>query len=114
VSLADNATIGKKILVDSDGMTLYVYEKDPSGKVTCTGDCAKAWPPLYVTGTATYGDGLDASTFSTITGDDGDKQLAIDGHALYHWVNDKKAGDATGQDVNSFYVVGADGKQIEK
>ena len=114
VALADNSTIGKKVLVDSDGMTLYIWENDKSpGKSSCTGACAQAWPPVVVTGTPTYGAGLTASKFSTVTGPNGEKQLAIDGHPLYHWVNDKKAGDATGQDVNGFYVVGADGKQIE-
>jgi predicted lipoprotein with Yx(FWY)xxD motif len=114
VALVDNSTIGKKVLVDSDGMTLYIWENDKTpGKSSCTGACAQAWPPVVVTGTPTYGAGLTASNFSTVTGPNGEKQLAIDGHPLYHWVNDKKAGDATGQDVNGFYVVGADGKKIE-
>jgi predicted lipoprotein with Yx(FWY)xxD motif len=114
VALADNETIGKKVLVDSDGMTLYIWENDKTpGKASCTGACAQAWPPVVVTGTPTYGAGLTASKFSTVDGPNGEKQLAIDGHPLYRWVNDKKAGDATGQDVNGFYVVGADGKQIE-
>ncbi len=114
VALADNSTIGKKVLVNSDGMTLYMWENDKTpGKASCTGACAQAWPPDYVTGTPTYGAGLTAADFSTVTGPNGQKQLAINGQPLYTWANDKKAGDATGQDVNGFYVVGADGKKIE-
>ena len=114
VSVADNAKIGKKVLVDSHGMTLYVWDNDTTaGKAMCTGQCAAAWPPVDVTGTPTYGAGLDAAMFSTVTGPNGEKQLAVNGKPLYLWVNDKKAGDATGQGVNHFYVVGVDGKKID-
>lgn len=114
VSVADNAKIGKKILVDSNGMTLYVWDNDTTaGKAMCTGQCAANWPPLDVSGPATYGTALNGAMFSTVTGPNGEKQLAVNGKPLYLWVNDKKAGDATGQGVNHFYVVGVDGKKID-
>jgi predicted lipoprotein with Yx(FWY)xxD motif len=114
VSEAQNAKIGKAILVDSTGMTLYIWDKDPMGKATCTGVCAQAWPPDYVNGTPTYGMGLNAAMFSTVTGPNGQKQLAVNGKPLYHWINDKAAGDATGEGVNNFYVVGTNGQKIDK
>jgi predicted lipoprotein with Yx(FWY)xxD motif len=117
VSLASvtNPDVGSaKVLVDSKGMTLYVYDKDSNGKSNCNGVCAQNWPPVPVTGSETYASGLSASMFSTITRDDGTKQLAVNGKPLYTWVNDKKAGDATGQGVNSFYVVGVNGQKIDK
>ncbi len=114
VSSAMNAKIGKQILVDSKGMTLYVWDNDKTaGKASCTGACAQAWPPLDVTGTPTYGSGLSASMFSTVTGPNGEKQLAVNGKPLYLWAADKQAGDATGQGVNGFYVVGANGSKID-
>lgn len=102
------------ILVDAKGMTLYVFDGDKTmGKSSCNGPCAQAWPPLAPpAGTAAYGGGLSASMFSVITRDDGSKQLAVNGHPLYLWVPDKKAGDTTGQGVSGFYVVGTDGKKI--
>ena len=104
-----------KVLVDENGKTLYVWDNDKTaGKADCTGACAEAWPPLYVTGTATYGTGLDASLFSTVTGPNGMKQLAVNGKPLYLWAGDAKVGDATGQGVNHFYVVAADGNKIDK
>ncbi len=110
VATAMNAKIGKNILVDSTGMTLYVWDNDKTaGTSSCTGQCAAAWPPLKVTGTPTYGTGLTGSMFSTIAGG----QLAVNGKPLYRWINDKAAGDATGQGVNGFYVVGVDGKKID-
>jgi predicted lipoprotein with Yx(FWY)xxD motif len=114
VSLVTNAKIGKPIVVDAKGMTLYVWDKDTTpGKASCTGGCATAWPPLYVTGTPTYGIGLTASMFSTVTGPNGQKQLAVNGKPLYRWASDTKAGDATGQNVNGFYVVGSNGTKID-
>ena len=36
------------VLATSSGLTLYRYTVDPAGKATCTGACAKAWPPLLL------------------------------------------------------------------
>lgn len=111
VSLA-SSHLGQ-ILVDSKGMTLYVDENDKPGAPACTTDCLAAWPPLTAPAAPTFGTGLDASKFTTVTAADGTKQLAVDGFPLYLWVNDHKAGDTTGQDVNGFYAVGADYKKVE-
>ena len=40
-----------RILVDSRGHTLYLFENDKTQKSTCYGTCAKVWKPLVVTGT---------------------------------------------------------------
>src|ERR1700760_738645 len=34
------------ILVDSQGRTLYLFQKDAGTTSVCTGACAAAWPPL--------------------------------------------------------------------
>jgi predicted lipoprotein with Yx(FWY)xxD motif len=93
-----------KILVDGKGLTVYTYGGDTSGKSACTGGCASIWPPVAVTGTPTYGAGLTASKFSTITRDDGTKQLAVNGMPLYTFAG-KTAGDTSGNNVNKFVVV---------
>jgi predicted lipoprotein with Yx(FWY)xxD motif len=98
-----------KILVDSKGMTLYVDENDKPGAPACTGPCLQAWPPLVAPATPVYGPGITASKYSTVTLSDGTKQLAVNGFPLYTWMNDKKPGDVTGQDVNHFYSVMANG-----
>src|SRR4051812_5797571 len=33
-------------LVDAKGRTLYLFEADKTTRSTCTGGCAKFWPPL--------------------------------------------------------------------
>jgi len=115
VTVAMNSTIGKNILVDSKGRTLYVFDADKTaGKSVCNAGCDTLWPALKVTGTPSYGSTLDASLFSTFTRDDGSTQLAVDGHPLYHYAQDAKAGDAKGNGFGGvWYVVGADGKKID-
>src|SRR6185503_16778021 len=50
-----------KILVDSQGRTLYLFKKDSGTKSECTGACASAWPPLRANGKVTVGSGANAS-----------------------------------------------------
>jgi predicted lipoprotein with Yx(FWY)xxD motif len=93
------------VLVDSKGMTLYTYSGDTTpGTSTCTGQCATAWPPLVVTGSPTYADGLTASKFTTISRSDGTKQLAFNGKPLYTFQSDSAPGDTSGQGVGGFSV----------
>ena len=101
-----------KVLVNGGGMTLYLYDKDSPGTTKCAGVCSSVWPPLVVTGAVTYGGGLSASMFSTITRADGTKQLAVNGRPLYTYTGDLERGDTTGQGNGDFYVAGADGKMI--
>ncbi|GAA3756698.1 hypothetical protein [Streptomyces tremellae] len=57
-----------EILVDSKGHTLYLFAKDTTDKSTCTGECAKGWPPAIVTATpkaATPGDSASPSGSAT-------------------------------------------------
>jgi len=115
VTLAMNPKIGKNILVDAKGMTLYTFDADTTAdKSVCNAGCDTMWPALTVTSTPSYGDKLDASMFSTFTRDDGSRQLAVNGHPLYHFAKDAKAGDTNGNGIgNVWYVVGADGKKID-
>lgn len=115
VGVADNAALGK-ILVNSAGMTLYVYTQDTPGKGTsnCTDSCATTWPPLVAPGTGTpqAAPGV-TGTLGTITRSDGTKQVTIDGAPLYVYANDSKPGDATGQAVSgSWFAVTPAGQQV--
>jgi predicted lipoprotein with Yx(FWY)xxD motif len=116
VGLATKAVKGEseKILVDSNGMTLYVDENDKPGQPACTGACLQAWPPLKATTTKiAVGPGLTATKYTVVTASDGTKQVAVNGSPLYTWTGDMKPADATGQDVNGFYVVQASGEKYD-
>lgn len=84
--------------VGTNGMTLYTFDKDAGGKSTCNGPCATNWPPLMAeAGAAAKGD------WTVVTRDDGSKQWAYKGKPLYFWTKDQKAGDKTGDGVNSVW-----------
>ncbi len=90
------------MLTGSNGMTLYTFDKDAagSGKSVCNGPCATNWPPLFAK------DGESASgDYSVVLRDDGKKQWAFKGKPLYFWAKDQKAGDMTGDGVNSVWHV---------
>jgi predicted lipoprotein with Yx(FWY)xxD motif len=96
-----NSSLGS-ILVDSQGRTLYLFKKDTGTKSNCTGACAANWPPLRATGKPTVGSGATASMVGTTTRSDGKPQVTYNGHPLYTFVMDQKAGDTNGQGVSAF------------
>ena len=102
VLTSSNATLGKTILVNSAGFTLYTFANDTAGTSACTGTCATVWPPLPPgNGTPTGGTGV-TGTLATITRSDGTKQVTYNGKPLYTFQSDGSAGQATGDGVNSF------------
>jgi predicted lipoprotein with Yx(FWY)xxD motif len=119
----ESATLGVadhdlgEILVDSQGRTLYLFDKDSGTTSTCTGECANNWPPLEVNGKTTEGDGADAALVGTTARSDGKRQVTYNGHPVYLFEGDKKAGDTNGEGVNGFgaewYVLAPSGKKVE-
>jgi predicted lipoprotein with Yx(FWY)xxD motif len=92
-----NSGLGK-ILVDSQGRTLYLFQKD-SGT---TSACAGAWPPLRASGKPTAGREASASMLGTSTRSDGKPQVTYNGHPLYLYQGDQKPGDTNGQGITAF------------
>ena len=109
------ATVGDygKIVVDGNGRTVYVFDKDTSGTSNCSGDCLAKWPVVPAGDGTPQLEGIDASLVSTVTRADGSKQLAIKGLPLYLFASDSAAGEAKGQAVGGvWWIVGADGQKI--
>ncbi len=101
------------ILVDGKGMTLYMFTADANGKSACSGDCLANWPVLAGEG-ATAGTGLDGEDFTSITRDDGSKQVTFNAMPLYFFAGDKAAGDVAGQGLGGkWYVLKADGTVVK-
>jgi predicted lipoprotein with Yx(FWY)xxD motif len=104
VATAANQTLGKTILVDSAGMTLYTYGQDTPGESACSGGCASDWPPLGPgAGSPIAGTGV-TGTIATLTRSNGTKQVTYNGLPLYGWEQDQKPGDVTGDGVGGFHV----------
>ncbi len=101
VSVASNPKLGR-ILVDSQGLTLYDFHKDRGGKSACYGACAKIWPPLTTSGTPQAAGGAQQSLLGTSPRSDGTTQVIYGGHPLYTYVGDRKPGEATGNGITEF------------
>ncbi|HXF79503.1 MAG TPA: hypothetical protein VN598_11610 [Usitatibacter sp.] len=86
------------VLTNGSGMTLYTFDKDSAGKSACNGPCAGNWPPLLAAA-----DAKPAGEYTVVTRDDGGKQWAYKGKALYAWKNDKSPGDRTGDGFNNVW-----------
>ena len=110
-----NVGLGK-ILVNSHGRTLYLFQKDSGTTSACSGACAVNWPPLRANGKPTLGSGADSSLVGTTMRSDGKPQVTYNGHPLYLFSGDAKAGDTNGEGVNAFgglwYAVSPAGNQV--
>ena len=106
VALAHVGSFGN-VLVGATGLTIYHYTPDGTGMSVCTGGCATLWPPVLVAaGTGPVaGSGLTGGNLGTITRADGTTQVTYKGMPLYTHAGDKKAGEATGQNVGGTWFV---------
>lgn len=118
IAATKNSELGKKILVDEDGKTLYLFEKDRGGKSTCSGACAQAWPPVTTEGKPQVGKGASASKLGTTTRNDGSTQVTYNGHPLYYYASDNKPGELKGEGLEQFgaewYVLSPQGNKVEE
>jgi predicted lipoprotein with Yx(FWY)xxD motif len=105
-----------RFLVDSKGMTLYLWQADSGSKSVCSGACAQSWPPFTTKGKPKAGPGVKASLLGTSKRSDGTTEVTYAGHPLYYYAGDTAAGQTNGQASDNFgapwYVLGANGKQI--
>lgn len=117
VSLHALPGISPSALVGAGGRTLYLFEGDQSGKPTCSGACATAWPPCLATTAPTAGSGINRALLGTIRRPDGTTQVTYNGHPLYYFQGDMASGTHHGEGVKAFgaawYAVGANGNKID-
>jgi predicted lipoprotein with Yx(FWY)xxD motif len=107
-----------RYLVDSQGHSVYLFEKDEDGESYCSGACAAVWPPLETSTAPRGGAGVQDAELGTIERPDGDMQVTYHGHPLYYYAADASTPDNTkGEDVEQFgagwYLVGAHGQPVE-
>ena len=85
------------------GIYYWTVEKKAGGKIRCTGQCAVAWPPVYVRGTVQKHVKGVAATFGTIKRGT-KRQLTINGLPAYTYHHDP-AGVVLCDDVNGWFAV---------
>ncbi len=115
-SVAVRSSSYGRILFDGRGFVLYTFSHDPRGRSSCTGACAKAWPPFLVKRSPSAGAGARASLLGTVHRADGTLQATYAGRPLYYYVGDSKAGQILCQHVSEFgglwLVVRANGMPV--
>ena len=116
VAVADNPQLGE-ILVDGEGRTLYLFEKDESNESYCNGECATVWPPYTTKSSPKASQGAEAAKLGTLKRDDGSTQVTYNGAPLYLYANDTKAGEANGNELDQFgaewYALHPSGEKAE-
>jgi predicted lipoprotein with Yx(FWY)xxD motif len=114
-SLSDNYG---PILVDADGVAVYIYSKDTQNGTTsaCTDEaCTKDWSPVTTQGEPVAGAGAIQKLLGTITRDDGTMQVTYNGWPLYYFSGDKAADSTNGQGhEGSWFLVAPSGKAIRE
>ena len=105
-----------RILVNSQGRTLYLFGRDSRGKSACSGKCASFWPPLIATGKPRAAASVKATMLGTTRRADGRLQVTYNHHPLYRFVKDTKKGQNQGEQLNAFggvwYAVSAAGARV--
>lgn len=91
-------------LTDDYGRALYYFDKDPSGKSVCEGDCLVNWP-AYSSTSVNVPSTIKPNDIGTITRADGSKQASFKGFPLYYFIKDKVHGELNGQGINDVWYV---------
>ncbi|GAA2151212.1 hypothetical protein [Actinomadura napierensis] len=103
-----------KVVTDGQGRTLYRFDNDtakPSAS-RCAGACAKAWPPVWATTSATRVNGVEQTLVGKVQRPDGKWQVTLNGWPLYRYAKDQSPGDVTGQGVGKkWYAAAPTGKK---
>lgn len=103
-----------EIVVDGEGLTVYMFDNDTQGAgvSTCEGQCATNWPAVTTDSEMPEVEGVTGEV-GTITGVDGSTQVTLNGWPLYYFAGDTAPGDVTGQGVNEvWWVLSAEGERM--
>jgi predicted lipoprotein with Yx(FWY)xxD motif len=90
------AALGKTVLTNSQGRTLYSLSAETHGRFICTGSCTSTWRPLLVqAGTTPTG----PVKLGTVERPEGKTQVTYKGRPLYTFSGDTKSGQANGEGI---------------
>jgi predicted lipoprotein with Yx(FWY)xxD motif len=104
-----------KVLVTSAGRTLYLFTVDKGRHSSCSGACAKFWPPLVAKAKPTAGPGVRAALLGRTRRADGRLQVTYAGHPLYTFAKDARAGQTAGEGFEgAWWAVSASGKAVHE
>lgn len=91
-----------RVIVEGQGRTLYLFEKDRRGHSACSGTCAAYWPPLLTHGRPLASGGARQSLLGTIRRANGSSQVTYAGHPVYRYLLDTARGQTRGEGLDDF------------
>jgi predicted lipoprotein with Yx(FWY)xxD motif len=113
-----HAKLGTILAAGPKKLTVYMFEADKGTTSSCSGACAKVWPPVTTSGAPTAAGGAVSADLGTAKRSDGTEQVTYKGHPLYFYDDDKDSGDAYGQGSKAFgaswYVLNPSGAKIDE
>jgi predicted lipoprotein with Yx(FWY)xxD motif len=113
-----HAKLGTILAAGPKRLTVYMFEADKGTSSSCSGACAKVWPPVTTSGAPTAAAGAVSADLGTSKRSDGSEQVTYKGHPLYFYDDDKDSGDAYGQGSKAFgagwYVLKPSGEKIDE
>jgi predicted lipoprotein with Yx(FWY)xxD motif len=104
VAEAPSATLGKTVLTNLSGRTLYSLSVEKRGRFICTGSCLRLWHPLVVRAGVKP---LGPVKLGVIRRPEGTRQVTYRGRPLYRFGGDSKKGQANGEgfkDVGTWHA----------
>jgi len=106
------------VLVNSKGLTLYMFVPEKDKSVTCVHACAAVWPPVFLPkgAKAAAAGQVKASMLGSDPDPTGGRVATYAGWPLYTYVADRAPGSVKGQALNLngglWYVLAPSGKVI--
>ncbi len=105
IDSASNATLGEKLLVNSQGRTLYVLTPETAEHLLCkSSECLKFWPPLTVPSRTTklkLAAGVHGR-LGILRRSNGMLQVTLNHLPLYRFAEDHASGEVNGQNFKGF------------
>jgi predicted lipoprotein with Yx(FWY)xxD motif len=102
---ASNSALGKRVVVNPQGRTLYTLSPETSRHLLCKSRaCMTIWPPLTVKSAKTKlkaGSGVKG-TLAILRRSNGTLQVTLNGRPLYRYAGDSAKGQANGEGIESF------------
>jgi predicted lipoprotein with Yx(FWY)xxD motif len=105
IGSAANSSLGKRVVVNAQGRTLYALGPETAGHLLCKSrECLKFWPPLTVSSPTTKlkdGSGVHGH-LGILHRSNGLLQVTLAGRPLYRFSQDHTKGQANGEGIESF------------
>lgn len=100
-----NSMLGKPVVVNSQGRTLYKLSPETSKHLLCKSkECLTNWPPLTVKSAKTAlkaGSGVKGK-LGLLHRSNGTLQVTLNGLPMYRYSGDSAKGDVNGEGIESF------------